>query len=95
MSKYKPATQLTGYQQTIVQDSGCPPEQAAEVEEVMRAEVVHGELDHLTARAFRECAREAWAMVMTTRAEERSTYDIEMGQGGAGYNDIMFGDSGD
>lgn len=99
MSRKKPElwTSLTGYQRSIVRDTGCDPADAAEVEELMRSVIFHSTLDWQTARQFRKGAREAYELLQAMRAEEagKPSYDIEMGQGGAAYNDVMFGDSGD
>ncbi len=48
------------YRNLIVEDTGCAPEQAAAVEEMMRNE--HPTLDGLTRQRFRSCARRAMAV---------------------------------
>ena len=54
-------TSLTHYEESIVRETGCPPERAAEVEDLMRCQ--YGTLDHLDRRTFTADARLCWRAV--------------------------------
>jgi hypothetical protein len=67
MPKVEPWTNLTGYQRSIVRDTGCDPADAAEVEEIMRHVIFHSTLDWQTAKQFKKGAKEAHAVLLHQR----------------------------
>lgn len=60
---------MTGYQKSIMQDTGCSAEEAAEVEDIMRDVVFHSTLDWQTREQFAEGARQAYEVLLALRAE--------------------------
>lgn len=58
---------LTGYQRSIVKDTGCAPEEAPAVEDIMRNDIFHSTLDWQTAKQFRKGAREAYEVMQYLR----------------------------
>lgn len=66
---------MSGYRQQIVAATGCAPEDAGPVEEIMRTS--YGTLDHLTAGAFNSEARmslAAWRELAATDPETADWY---------------------
>lgn len=58
---------LNSYQQSIVDDTGCEPDDAPEIEDIMREDILHSTLDWLDARQFKKAAREAFLLFQATR----------------------------
>lgn len=50
---------LTHYQQSILEITGCKPEEASEIEEIMRETILHSTLDWLSKEQFKKTALEA------------------------------------
>ena len=55
----KDSIQLNHYQKSIIEATGCNPEDAAEIEDLMRNTIFHSTLDWQTKRQFNKGAREA------------------------------------
>jgi hypothetical protein len=53
---------MTGYRKLIVKATGCNPEEAAKVEELMRDVVFHSTLDWQTRDQLIEAARLAYSL---------------------------------
>jgi HEAT repeat protein len=62
---------MSSYEQSIVKATGCPPQHAAEIEEIMRHDVVHSTLDWLSPEQFAQAAVKAAAL----HAAERDSTD--------------------
>jgi hypothetical protein len=62
-----PPPALRGYGPLIVESTGCPPEDAREVEEFMRLE--YGTLDHLDRLRFAREARISFEALKLARSE--------------------------
>jgi hypothetical protein len=62
-------TAMNHYEQMIVEDTGCPPEEAYKVEAVMRLDVFHSTLDWQSRAEFRRGARKAWRLLNENRAD--------------------------
>jgi hypothetical protein len=60
---------MNWYEQMIVEDTGCPPEEAGKVETVMRLDVFHSTLDWQSRAEFRRGARKAWRLLNENRAD--------------------------
>ena len=59
------------YSAAIIEDTGCPPEDAAAVEEIMRTE--RPTLDSLTKVQFKQLARGAWSYLQALRVQDPET----------------------
>ncbi len=55
------------YEQMIIEDTDCPPEEAYKVETVMRLDVFHSTLDWQSRAKFRQGARKAWRLLNENR----------------------------
>lgn len=62
------STTLSGYQRDIVKATKCRPQDAEQIEEVMRTET-GGVLDHLTASRFNNLAKITWEVVKELRKD--------------------------
>jgi len=51
---------MRGYTKMIIEDTGCTPGEAREVEQIMRDDVFHSTLDWQSREEFREGARTAY-----------------------------------
>lgn len=65
-------TNLTGYQRSIVKDTGCAVEDAVEVEDIMRCTIFHSELSWLERRQFKAGAKQAYKVLLAMRAAEEA-----------------------
>jgi hypothetical protein len=65
---------MTIYEKWIVKDTGCPPEDAAEIEEYMRFTVFHSSLSHLSREQLRQGAITAYSDILFIRSEEGKQY---------------------
>lgn len=66
--------QLRGYQKQIFEATKCKPEDAAEIEEIMRDIIFHSTLDWQTKRQFNKGAREAKELLDYMRSDEGKAY---------------------
>jgi hypothetical protein len=62
---------MSGYEQGIVEVTGCSPEDAVVIEYIMREEIFHSTLDWQTAAQFNRAARRAGRML----AADREVYE--------------------
>ncbi len=60
---------MNWYEEMIVEDTGCPPEEAGKVETVMRLDVFHSTLDWQSRAEFGRGARKAWRPLNENRAD--------------------------
>ncbi len=60
---------LSGYRKAIVEATGCAPEEAEDVEEIMRHDVFHSTLDWQTKKQFDAGARKAYKILKQSRRE--------------------------
>lgn len=51
---------MSHYQLRIIAITGCSPEEAADVEGIMRETIMHSTLDWLTAAKFKQVAKQAY-----------------------------------
>jgi hypothetical protein len=58
---------MNAYKQMIIRDTGCNPDDAAMIEDIMRNEVFHSTLDWQTRAQFRQGARNAAAILSQNR----------------------------
>jgi len=56
------------YDEMIVEDTGCSPEDAVMIEHIIREEIFHSTLDWQTRAQFRRAARKAAKMLQADRA---------------------------
>lgn len=54
-------------QEEIKRITGCLPEDASKIEQIMREDVVHSTLDWLTAKQFARAAKKAQQLLETNR----------------------------
>ena len=66
--------QLRGYQKQIFEATKCKPEDAAEIEELMRDVIFHSTLDWQTKAQFNKGAREAKEVLDYMRSPEGIAY---------------------
>lgn len=55
------------YVEMIIEDTGCKPEDASKIENVMREHVFHSTLDRKSRKQFRDGARQALHMLKENR----------------------------
>jgi hypothetical protein len=58
---------MSGYTEDIIEATGCSPEDAEMIEEIMRNEIFHSTLDWQTEVEFRRAARKAAKMLEADR----------------------------
>lgn len=66
--------ELRGYQKQIHEATNCKPEDAAEIEEIMRDTIFHSTLDWQTKRQFNKGARQAKELLDYMRSDEGKAY---------------------
>ena len=62
---------MSGYEQDIIEVTGCSPEDAVMIEPIMREDIFHSTLDWQTAGEFSRAARKAVRIL----AANRDTYE--------------------
>ena len=72
------AIKLNHYQQAIVKATKCKPEDAAEIEDLMRDVIFHSTLDWQTKAQFNKGAREAKEVLDYMRSPEGIAYMTEI-----------------
>ena len=70
----KDSIQLNHYQKSIIEATGCNPEHAAEIEDLMRNTIFHSTLDWQTKRQFNKGTRLAKAVLDYMRSDEGRAY---------------------
>ena len=65
-----PEVKLNHYQQAIVKATKCKPEDAAEIEDLMRGVIFHSTLDWQTKAQFNNGARQAKELLDYMRSDE-------------------------
>lgn len=66
--------ELRGYKEQIQEATGCGPEDAAEIEGIMRNTIFHSTLDWQTRAQFNKGARQAKELLDYMRSEEGKAY---------------------
>jgi len=61
---------MSMYKDSIIKATGCEPEDAAEIENLMRDVIFHSTLDWQTKRQFNKGAREAMELLDYMRSPE-------------------------
>ena len=72
------AIKLNHYQQAIVKATKCKPEDAAEIEDLMRDVIFHSTLDWQTKKQFNKSAREAKEVLDYMRSPEGIAYMAQL-----------------
>jgi hypothetical protein len=67
---------MSAYKQMIIEDTGCKPDEAAMIEDIMRNEVYHSTLDWQTRVQFRQGARKA-AKILDQNRELFENYRVQ------------------
>ena len=57
------------YREMIIEDTGCPPNEADMIEDIMRNEIFHSTLDWQTRAQLRKGAREAYDLFKENRVD--------------------------
>lgn len=62
------------YQKSIIKILECSPEDAKQVEDLMRHEIFHSTLDWVSAKQFKRGAKQAFAVLKFSRTEEGKAF---------------------
>lgn len=62
-------TKLSYYAKLIIESTGCKESEVAEVEDIMRNDVVHSTLDWLTKAQFKKYAKQAYEVYVLINSE--------------------------
>lgn len=73
--------ELKGYAKSIVDDTGCDPSDAEEIEEIMRHDIFHSTLDWQSKAEFKKGAIEAYEQLKFMRSPEGIKYMAEISEG--------------
>ena len=67
---------MSAYEQMIIEDTGCKPDDAPMIEDIMRNEVFHSTLDWQSRAQFRQGARKA-AKILEQNRELFENYRVQ------------------
>lgn len=67
-------TKKTMYKKLIVEATGCSPEEAHKIEDIMRHTIFHSTLDWLSKRQFNAGAKKAYSIYKYMNSEEGKAY---------------------
>jgi hypothetical protein len=67
-------TKLSYYAKQIIESTGCKESEVAEVEDIMRNDVLHSTLDWLTKPQFKKAAKDAYEVYLFLHSETGKRY---------------------